>query len=543
MDENKITAETGSEEELTQTAGETAETEQTESTAEVSDESVDNEDDEYDEEASGEKEVSDNEEASSQSTELSPKAKRRLTSAAVTALVLVAVILLNALGMILTDKFSVFTADITSNSAFNISDESRKLAAGVGKKVTISFLASKNTYQSYDTYFKQAVSAAEQLSRESGGMISVEFIDLVQNPTFESKYPDETLTTTDVIISCGDKYNLLAKEDMYEFDIYASDYQYITSSMAEQAFDEAIMRVTSDVSTKVALITNDVGEDFEYFVKVMKANNYEAVDVDIETDEMPSDCDIVILLAPMKDYSENAAAKLEEFLRNDDKYGRTMIAIPYKNKTETPNIDALMMKYGLAFGSGLAFDMDTDRLISDNYYAGILTTFASKNYSGTMTGSDYPILVSFSRPVVPVNEDVVTPLLKLSSQSGFCDYDEDDENWSMLNAITGDVYVAAQGVYGNEDGVSTVIAAGSSLMFGQAYLQSQYSNQTYILNMLGDISGREPETLTLENKVITKYDITANQSTKIVIGIIFYAVIPVLVILAGFVVYFVRRRR
>lgn len=555
MDENKIASGAEPEEELTEAAGAETEEKEKETEAAAEDEAkeeaeasekADEADDAAEEETDGgESQAQDgnNDENQPVKKEMSPKEKRALSSVAITALVLVAVILLNILGTILTDKFSVFTADITSNSSFNISAESRRLAQGTGKKVTISFLSTKNTYQSYDTYFKQAVSIAEQLSKDSGGMISVEYIDLVQNPTLESKYPDETLTTTDVIVSCGDKYNILSKEDMYEFDIYSSSYQYITSSNAEQALDEAIMKVTSDVVTKVALIINEIGEDFEYFVKVMKANNYEPIDVDIEKDELPEDCNTVILLAPMNDYSEEAVNKLDSFLTNDEKYGRTLISIPYKNKSETPNIDGLMMKYGLAFKSGLVFDMDTNRLLSDNYYAGILTTFASKLYSGKMTGSDYPVLVSFARPVVPVNDETFTPLLKLSDQSGFCDYQESDENWSMQDAVTGNVYVVGQGIYGNEEAVSTVIAAGSSLMFGEAYLQSQYSNQTYILNMLADINGRKDDSITLEKKVITKYDITAPQSTKVVLGVIFYAVIPLLIIISGFIVFFVRRRR
>ncbi len=474
---------------------------------------------------------------------LSFKAKKRLSSAALTALVLAAAILLNALAIILTDKFSVFTADITSGSTYNIDQQSRELVHSIDKDVTIRFLSSKNTYQTFDNYFRQAVSVAEQLARESGGHVKVEYTDLVQNPNLQSKYPDVRLTTTDVIVSCGEKYNILAKEDMYEFESYASDYQYITASNAEQTIDEAILKVTSDISTKVVLVTDNSGDDFDYFRSVLKANNYDPVDITIEKDEIPSDAGTVILLAPSEDYSKDAVEKLAKFLNNDGQFGKGMIAIPFRQKSETPNIDELLSVYGLKFLSGLAFDMDTNRLMSTSYYMGILSLFASRQYTDGFTAETNPVLVSLARPVVSANDELYTPLLKLSSKSGFCDYDAEEETWSMTDAVVGSMVVMASGSAGDEDVTSTVVAAGSSQMFGEAYLQSQYSNQKYILQMMAGLNHREEKGITLEKKVITDYDITISQSAKITLGVILFAIVPSVIIAAGFVVWILRRRK
>ena len=80
-------------------------------------------------------------------------------------------------------------------------------------------------------------------------------------------------------------------------------------------------------------------------------------------------------------------------------------------------------------------------------------------------------------------------------------------------------------------------------MLSETYLQSQFSNQRYMLNMLATFSGREPDSMVLEKKVITQYDITLSRSTNIVLGIMLYAVLPLLIVAAGFIVYFVRRRK
>lgn len=473
----------------------------------------------------------------------SVRSRRRMISLGIIAVVLIAVILLNVLAVILTDRFSVFTADITSNNAFNISEESRKMANKVSKNVEINFLSARNSYRSYDDYFKQAVSVAEQLSMESGGKITVKYTDLVQNPSIESKYPDAKLTATDVIVSCGEKYNVLSKEDMFEFESYSTDYQYISGSNAEQALDEAVMKVTSDVVTKVTMITDSSTDDFGYFRSILKANNYECTDISIEKDDIPADTQILILLAPTEDYSKDAAKKISAFLENDKNYGKNMIAIAYRDHVETPNIDSLLAQYGLAFGDGLVFDMDTERLLGTSYYSDIATKFNSGLYLDGIDENSYPVIISLSKPVISTNDELFTPLLKLSDQSGFCPFDADEDSWSMTDSVTGGMYVAGAGGAGTDKAQSIVVAAGSSLMFGETYLQSQFSNQRYILNMLATFGGRESNSIVLEKKVITQYDITLNRSTNIVIGIIMYAVIPLLIVIAGFTVYFIRRRK
>ena len=474
---------------------------------------------------------------------VSNKTRRRLVSICTVAVILVAIILLNVFATVLTNRFSVFTADITSNSAFEISDQSKEMAHKVTKDVTINFLSARNSYRSYDDYFKQAVSLAEQLAKESDGHIRVEFTDLVQNPSLESKYPDAKLAATDVIVSCGDKYNVLSKEDMFEFESYASDYQYISGSNAEQVIDEAIMKVTSDVVTKLAMITDYTADNFDYLRSVLKANNYECTDVSIETEDIPADTDIVMLLAPTKDYSKEATQKLGTFINNDNKYGKYMIAVAYRDETETPNIDALLSVYGLAFRNGLAFDMDTSRLVGTSYYSDIASSFISGLYLDGIDSQSYPVLISLAKPVVSTNNELFTPLIRLSEKSGFCPFDADEETWSMPDSVTGKVYVAAAGGAGTDDNQSIVVALGSSIMLSETYLQSQFSNQRYMLNMLATFSGREPDSMVLEKKVITQYDITLSRSTNIVLGIMLYAVLPLLIVAAGFIVYFVRRRK
>lgn len=474
---------------------------------------------------------------------LSRKAKHGIISLAVTCLVVVAVIVINIISVTLTDKYSVFTADITGMQSFNITEQSMKIAQETKKDTKITFLNSKASYESLDPYCKQTSTLANQLAQNSDGKISVEYVDLVKNPSFQNKYPDDNLSTTDVIVSCGDKYKILTKDDLFTFENYSETYQYIKSSQAEQEIDSAILTVTSDVSTKVALVTDNCTDDYSYFKSVLNTNNYEVTELSLLTEDIPADTDMVIVYAPTKDYTYDAVEKLEKFLVNNNRYGKNMLYVSYCKEADTPNIDALIRNFGMKLDDGLAFDLDTSRIFGNNYYDGIACNFASNQYTSSISSNAYPVIVSLSRPVEITNSDVAENLLVLSSQSGYCPFDAKDGEWSMTDSVTGNVGVMAQGTLGNDTGKSTLIVAGSSSMFEKAMLGSSFSNQTYLLNMLADLNGRDNDTLTLEDKVITDYDLQISSQTANIVGVILYAIIPLLILGAGFVVFLMRRNR
>lgn len=474
---------------------------------------------------------------------LSRKAKHGIISLAVTCLVVAAVIIINIIAVTLTDKYSALTADITDMQSFNITEQSLKIAQEIKKDTKITFLTSKSSYESLDPYCKQTSSLANQLAQNSDGKISVEYVDLVKKPSFQNNYPDDTLSTTDVIVSCKDKYKILTKDDLFTFENYNETYQYIKSSQAEQEIDSAILTVTSDVSTKVALVTDNCTDDYSYLKSVLNTNNYEITEVSLLTQDIPDDTDMVIVYAPTKDYTYDAVTKLEKFLINNDRYGKNMLFVSYCKEADTPNIDALIKNFGMELDDGLAFDMDTSRIFGNNYYDGLACNFASKQYTSSISSDDYPVIVSLARPVSIANDDVAENLLTLSSKSGYCPFDAKDGEWSMTDAVTGNISVMAQGTLGNDTGKSTLIVAGSSSMFEKSMLGSSFSNQSYLMNMMADLNGRDTDTLTLEDKVITDYDLNISSQTANVVGVILYAIIPLLILGAGFVVFLMRRNR
>lgn len=483
-----------------------------------------------------------------QDTDNSRKNKFRITSMVLTAIVLAGVIIVNVIAFALTDRFSALTADITSNGTFNLSDSTYKLLDGVKKKVSITFLMQRKTYEMLDsTYYKQCTNLVDKMVQDSNGFISVDYVDIVSNPNFVNDYPDDNLQTSDVIIRCGKKYNVLHKEDLYNYELMNNQYQYITSTKAESAIDTAIVKVTSDRSDKIVLLTDNSTDSHDYLSRILTANNYEVVSMEIEKADIPENVNTVIVFAPTKDYSETAVKKLNDFLYNDGNYNKSMVYIAYRNKANLANIDKLLDSYGLAVTDGLAFDMDTSRQMSSlsaySAYRYIAASFASKLYTNNISAGGQTVLADYARGVYPTNDDVTQKLVTYSSNSGVCPFDVTDD-WNPQDYITGNVCIMMQGAAGNDKAISKLIVSGSTEMWNQTIMESQFVNQEYLMNIFDNLNHREDNSIRLEDKVITDYSLQGiSRQTSVIVGIIMFAVIPVLIVGAGIMVYVARRRR
>jgi len=381
------------------------------------------------------------------------------------------------------------------------------------------------------------------MKQYSGGKISVEYTDLVKNPNIESQYQKESLSVTDVIIKCGEKYNIVKLKDMFNFDIYGQ-YQYITSSKAESAFDTAIVKVTSDVETKIAILTDYTEDSYDTLSSVLSANNYKLVPMSIEKNDIPEDINTVIAFAPTEDYSKEAVEKIKKYLTNDNKFGKNFIFIAYRYEIECPNITELISYYGMKLEDGLAFETDTSRtMVSGDAYRNIAAIFGSKNYTSNYEDDDLPVIVSMSRAVSISNENIAVPLLQYSKESGVCPYSA-DESWDYRDYLSGYATVMAQAVSGDEKAQSNFVFAGSTEMWNSLLSQSGFTNVKYILNMMNYFSSREDNGVYLADKVITDYDLsTVDMNSRVAAGVIIYAVLPVLILGAGICVFLVRRKK
>ena len=491
----------------------------------------------------------------------SPKAPRQKKSKArfnhtigalvITAVVLVATILLNVVVSLMSDKLPGMSIDLTSKGAFQLSETSIKLAQNVKKDLKITFLDDKQSYRSKassNTYYAQVMAIAEEYGKYNN-KISAEYISIVDNPNFENKYPQETLSADNIIVSCGDKYRILDQYDIFNVKSYYSTYSYIASSKAEEAFDGAILAVTSTESTKLAIVEDNSTEDFTYFKNILEQNNYELVSVKLEQEDIPKDAKMLIVFTPEKDFSKTAAKKIRTYLENNKEYGKNMLYIPSSKTYKTPNLDEVLSDWGITVGDGLAYELESSSVYGRNMYDGILCYMGSNAFTSKFDDNSAPVISSYARPITLDSDAETQSLLQYSSKSGVCPSDADD-SYDFTGNAKGNIIIAGYGVNGifandkkSSDKISTVFVFGSSTMFEKTILASTYSDQKYILAMLSESCGRVNQEISVEAKELTQYDVQIDNNSASVIGLVCYVGLPIAVICAGLIVFVKRRNK
>lgn len=491
----------------------------------------------------------------------SPKAPRQKMSKArfnhtigalvITAVVLVATILLNVVVSLMSDKLPGMSIDLTSTGAFQLSETSIKLAQNVKKDLKITFLDDKQSYRSKassNTYYAQVMAIAEEYGKYNNN-ISAEYVSIVDNPNFENKYPQETLSADNIIVSCGDKYRILDQYDIFNVKSYYSTYSYIASSKAEEAFDGAILAVTSTESTKLAIVEDNSTEDFTYFKNILEQNNYELVSVKLEQEDIPKDAKMLIVFTPEKDFSKTAAKKIRTYLENNKEYGKNMLYIPSSKTYKTPNLDEVLSDWGITVGDGLAYELESSSVYGRNMYDGILCYMGSNAFTSKFDDNSAPVISSYARPITLDSDAETQSLLQYSSKSGVCPSDADD-SYDFTGNAKGNIIIAGYGVNGifandkkSSDKISTVFVFGSSTMFEKTILASTYSDQKYILAMLSESCGRVNQEISVEAKELTQYDVQIDNNSASVIGLVCYVGLPIAVICAGLIVFVKRRNK
>lgn len=491
----------------------------------------------------------------------SPKAPRQKMSKArfnhtigalvITAVVLVATILLNVVVSLMSDKLPGMSIDLTSKGAFQLSETSIKLAQNVKKDLKITFLDDKQSYRSKassNTYYAQVMAIAEEYGKYNN-KISAEYVSIVDNPNLENKYPQETLSADNIIVSCGDKYRILDQYDIFNVKSYYSTYSYIASSKAEEAFDGAILAVTSTESTKLAIVEDNSTEDFTYFKNILEQNNYELVSVKLEQEDIPKDAKMLIVFTPEKDFSKTAAKKIRTYLENNKEYGKNMLYIPSSKTYKTPNLDEVLSDWGITVGDGLAYELESSSVYGRNMYDGILCYMGSNAFTSKFDDNSAPVISSYARPITLDSDAETQSLLQYSSKSGVCPSDADD-SYDFTGNAKGNIIIAGYGVNGifandkkSSDKISTVFVFGSSTMFEKTILASTYSNQKYILAMLSESCGRVNQEISVEAKELTQYDVQIDNNSASVIGLVCYVGLPIAVICAGLIVFVKRRNK
>lgn len=460
-------------------------------------------------------------------------------------LFIIIAVIVNMLAAKLVEKFPSLSADLTETKFFELSDETVEFLNGVESDIEIIVMSKESDYIAYDSdgYFRQANTIYHRFEANND-KITVKYVDMIENPTFISKYPDDksNITSTSVIVQCGDDYKLISADDIFNVYYDSSSYtSYIKSSKAEQAIASAILNLTSKNKLNVAFLLGYGEDGYEEFKTFLENNGCNVSDVNLTTDEISDDIGMAVIFSPYFDYDAAAVEKVTAWL---DLGNKNLIYTPYYAADSTPQLDALTEQYGMKVGSGIVFENDSSKLASTESNFITLAEYANSDFTDDLSSTSRSVISALARPIEITDSKKATVMLQGSEQSGVYPLDA-DESWSAEKAITGNVIVCAIGQKSfDDDAKSNIIIVGSSIALSDdAFSMTAYNNSDYFINAVDVTTGREKTGITIAAKAIdaNQLGITASQITRF--GIIFMAIIPITFIIVGFVIWFRRRNK
>jgi ABC-2 type transport system permease protein len=482
----------------------------------------------------------------------SRKARHGTIAMAITALVIVMVIVLNIIIGLLVNRFPDLELDLTSNSSFALQDDTIDYVSHLDSDVTVYILMEKDTFESQGTYFVQAQKMLNKMVSKSNGKMKVKYVDLTSNPSFTSDYPNVDWQSSSanniVLVESGKQYKVLTLADCFEYDEQTYNYNgsySFTGTKIEQAVITAILNVTTNDKVVVDMIKGNNEQDYSSLKSLLENNAYQVNEVSLATGDFDKDAKVAIMYAPSVDLDEKIVEKLSTWLSNDGKYGRSLIYVPTADMGEMPNLDDFLKEWGMSIDRGYVFETDESTLVSaSSPYA--FTVSYGDYYKDNLKNSKIPVVVSESHAVNITDENTAHALLKTTDKAGVLPIDA-DKSWDYKDAITGNgENVAAEGVMTNEDKKSSrVVVFGSYIMFSDTIMKyNSFNNSAYFMNVINTIADKEDVGITIESKSIdnTELGITdvATQNTMLVVFVI---VIPIAILVAGFVFWLRRRNR
>lgn len=485
------------------------------------------------------------------------KLKKGGAMAMFTVLVIAAVIVINLIAGTVPAKYR--RLDLSTNRLFSLSDTTKQLLDGLTADVNIYIVADPSRVDERITHFAE-------LYGSHSDRVHVEVKDPVLHPDVLTTLDTEANT---VLVSCADtgKKRSIPFNDIIQIDMM-SYYQY--GQYKESAFDGegqitgAISYVTSDTQTNVYELTGH-GETAlsGQVTDVFQKSNMNSQDLNLLTEgAVPADCDLLVVNNPQTDLAGDETEMISDYLKQG---GQVLILTGY-TPSGCPNLAALCADYGMELKNGFVADSAPGHFYSRNpfyiipeydYSSGMLSGIGTDDAALLPNPSGMTISESLRdglsvKPFLTTSESgvLVDPetqeqvpgtyvLGAVATEPVSADTAATDQSGADAAASPANAAATGSDAETTPKATLTVITAPTLVDNG---LLSQFPSITNLTLFMNAATSGLPEASNLSIPA-KSLDVTFNMITSGGLwSALFIIVIPVIFLIAGFVIWMKRRK-
>lgn len=434
--------------------------------------------------------------------------------------------------------------DFSEQQMLTLSPQTESLVKGLKEKITISMVTQEGKE---DTITWELVEKYGALSSN----VQIQKIDSALHPTFASQYTKEGLADNSLVVESGKRYKVIPQES-----IYAASYSYDESYNTVQSTDfdgenqltNAIDFVTSESLPVAYQITGHMESTIpDNLVTEITGQNIELKELNlIQANAIPEDCKALILYAPQNDITEAEAKLMKEYYEN----GGGLFVVTMWGTEDTPVLDQLLKTYGLTVKDGLALEGDTSYMYPDNPLA-VYAQMEEHAITDPLISSNMNVLVQMAQPITFASEDTsltATRLLTTSAKGYMKDSQtllKGEGNLEKADSETSGKQTLAMAVEKQvSDGVTGKLVYYSTPMLFDASVNAYSAGGNYdlVINSFGWMCEHE-SAISIHSKSMdgTKLQVSSAQAN--LWSTITVAVLPIILIVVGIVIWIVRRRK
>lgn len=463
--------------------------------------------------------------------------------------IIIGIFIAITLGM---QKLELEPLDFTKEKLYTLTDSSKEKVKNIDKEVHIYFIGTSENNSNLDL--------AKQYNKVNDKIIA-EAIDVNNRPDLAQKYGIES-GTEGIIVECGEKSKVLTSADLVTYDTKT----YETINIAEEKLTSAIASITLNKVPKVYFLEGYSDFSLSQNMKLLgmylenEINEIDTINL-LTTGKVPDNCDTLVITTPNRDFDDIATKAITDYIMQ----GKNILWLngAVVSKQDMPNVNKVLEMYGVKpFEVGVVLETDTSKMVT-NYpdiiipevqYSKITEDFA--NTQGTLFVSATKINVDTDKleELKVAKTDLLT-----TSEGAFFKTDftnpsttptNGEEKGSFVigtqlnktikekNEETGEKAIESKLIiYGENNFISDYPISQNSQY---SAIQLGHNNKDVVLNSIAYLVEREEDITARKDTGTVTYTATEQQST--IINVIIFTV-PVLIILAGIIVWQVRRRK
>lgn len=435
--------------------------------------------------------------------------------------VLAILVVLNYLGDAHHKRF-----DMTSEKLYTLSDQTKKIVAGLNKDVTIVRFA-KTPNQGLDDLMAEYKNLSPHVKFLN--------VDPQEKPEVAKEYGASHMG--DVIAASGTRKETIEAGASGEF--------------AEQDITSAILKITRDKIKTICFVighgekslTDQQARGYSMVDQGLKKEGYNTNSVNLVTSNgVPSDCDVLVVAGPLQSFFPQETAMITKYL---DGGGRALIEEdPLSEKTQQdPKLEDVLQPWNINIGTNVVVDASgVGRLFGTGPAVPLVVDYGespiTKNLQGGMTF--FPLARTVSAADKSKADPQEVELLKTSARSfTIPNLDQKEVKFDPKTDTAGPLSLGVAATRKSGDKEERLVVIGDSDYAANQWVNLQHNGDLFFNTI--DWLAQDENLISIRPKSVTNRRVTLTEGQWSALRWLDLFLLPGIVIFAGVYIWWKRR--